>query len=257
LREEFGAQALKRVDHAVSGYLGEWNAIPSDSRQRPKFFYFPDLPNGPYHDPFKQTWARRLQDGFQKIRDDVLRVWSEDQKFQNFLDLTGDARMTDHVGGNGDAPAWEAFFFYRHGKRYDENHKRCPNTGAILESLDLCRIADQSPEICFSILKPGSHILPHYGVTNTRLVMHLPLVVPQDCALNIIGTNGEHHWKEGELMMFDDTFQHEAWNRSTNTRIILLMDCWNPCLTEIERNAVSRLVETISAYELSSQSNEV
>ncbi len=76
--------------------------------------------------------------------------------------------------------------------------------------------------------------------------MHLPLLVPADCALNVIGA-GEHHWREGELMMFDDTFQHEAWNRSDQYRVILLMDCWNPALTPVERRAVTQLIETIGA----------
>jgi aspartate beta-hydroxylase len=90
--------------------------------------------------------------------------------------------------------------------------------------------------------------MPHYGVTNTRLVMHLPLLVPSDCALRIVD-GGEHCWREGELMMFDDTFQHEAWNRSASTRMILLMDCWNPHLTDPERLAVKQLVETISDFQ--------
>jgi aspartyl/asparaginyl beta-hydroxylase (cupin superfamily) len=61
--------------------------------------------------------------------------------------------------------------------------------------------------------------------------------------------HGEHHWKEGELMMFDDTFLHEAWNRSGEPRLIVLMDCWNPHLTEPEKAAVKQLVEAIDAFE--------
>ena len=99
-------------------------------------------------------------------------------------------------------------------------------------------------------LDPGwkSAIMAHYGVTNTRMVMHLPLIVPEQCALNIV--DGEaHSWREGELMMFDDTFQHEAWNRSDEPRLILLMDCWNPYLTEPEKIAVKQLVEAIDGLE--------
>ena len=95
------------------------------------------------------------------------------------------------------------------------------------------------------MLTPGTTIKPHYGVSNVRHVVHLPLLVPGDCALNVIGA-GEHHWREGELMMFDDTYQHEAWNRSDSTRVVLLMDCWNPYLSEVEKIAVRALIETIS-----------
>ena len=119
----------------------------------------------------------------------------------------------------------------------------------MLENIELCRIENQAPEILFSVLKPGSHINPHHGVSNVRLVMHLPLVVPPGCALNLID-HGEHRWTEGQLVMFDDTYLHEAWNRSSQTRIVLLMDCWSPHLMGIERSAVKRLIESITALKL-------
>ena len=249
LRKQHGATELRRVDRALTGYLREWNSAPSDPRQRPKFFYFPDLPNTAYHDPALQPWAERLRSSFKIIREEAMRVWAEDQSFQGFLELSDMARLKEYVRGDGAAPSWEAFFFYRHGERFDVNHDRCPRTSELLESIELCRIADQAPEICFSVLKPGTHILPHFGVSNVRLVMHLPLLVPSDCALNLIGV-GEHEWQEGRLVMFDDTFQHEAWNRSDSTRIVLLMDCWNPHLKPVERIAVKQLIEIISGYQL-------
>ena len=245
VRERFGWSELQRVDRALAGYLGDWDATPPDTRQRPKFLYFPDLPSTPFLDPDLQPWVGRLRDAFPVIRDEALRVMVEDEVFEHFVQLKGQARMSDFVGGIGSKPSWEAFFFYRRGMRFDENHRRCPRTSELLESIELCRIADQTPEICFSLLKAGSHILPHFGVSNTRAVMHLPLVVPPDCALHLIGV-GEHHWQEGEAMLFDDTFEHEAWNRSDENRLILLMDCWNPHLTAAERLALTELVQTIS-----------
>ena len=72
--------------------------------------------------------------------------------------------------------------------------------------------------------------------------------VPPDCALNVVDV-GEHHWREGELMMFDDTYLHEAWNRSDRSRVIVLMDCWNPNLTPVEREAVKAFIETVSGLD--------
>lgn len=247
VRAQVGASELRRVERALTGYLGDWDATPPHPSQRPNFLYFPDLPETPYMSPELHPWSSRLRDAFPVIRDDALRTLAEDEStFRDFVQLKDKSRMTDFVGGTGPAPAWEALFFYRRGKRHDDNHLRCPGTSAVLESIDLCRIADQTPEICFSRLKPGSHILRHFGVSNTRAVMHLPLVVPPDCALNLVGV-GEHHWREGELVLFDDTYDHEAWNRSDRDRVILLMDCWNPHLTQAERLAVTKLVETIGA----------
>lgn len=248
VRERYGASELSRVERALTGYLREWDATPADPRQRPKFFYFPDLPNPAYHDPYLQPWARHLQAAFPAIRADALRVVGEDQRLPSFVDVPKGIQP-GHLAGDAPEPSWEAFFFYRHGERFDANHARCPQTSAVLESIELCRIADQAPEICFSVLRPGSHILPHHGVTNARLVMHLPLVVPANCALNLVDA-GEHIWQEGRLVMFDDTFRHEAWNRSNATRIVLLMDCWNPHLTDVEKLAVRQLIETISGLQL-------
>ena len=144
--------------------------------------------------------------------------------------------------------SWDAYFFYRHGQRQDDSLARCPKTAAVLNAIALCHVERQAPEVCFSVIRPQSTIVAHYGVTNTRLVMHLPLIVPPGCALNIIGV-GEHHWQEGEPMMFDDTYQHEAWNPTDAPRLILLMDCWNPHLTAPEKQAVKQLVEAIDRFE--------
>ena len=247
LRQQYGAAELRRVDRALTGYLRDWNATPRDPRQRPKFFYFPDLPDDPYHDPFLQPWAERLQAAFPEVRAEALNVIEQDRRLPDFIEVPEGVRP-GHLAGPAVHPSWEALFFYRRGRRFDVNHERCPRTSAILESIELCRIAEQAPEILFSVLRPGTHILPHHGVSNVRLVMHLPLIVPRDCALNLVGV-GEHHWQEGRLVMFDDTFSHEAWNRSDETRVVLLMDCWNPHLGAVEKLAVARLIEAISGLQ--------
>lgn len=248
LRSEFGSARLSRVDRAIAAYLGELEARPRHPRQRPKFLFMPDLPQDPFVDPFRQPWAATLRDAYPSIRREALELLAEETGFAPFLEFQPGARMDDYIGGDGAHPAWDAFFFYRHGQRFDANHSRCPVTSSVLDGIELCRIRDQAPEICFSLLRAGSHIKAHHGVTNTRLVMHLPLLVPAECALNLLDV-GAHAWREGELMMFDDTFEHEAWNRSDSPRLILLMDCWNPDLSDVEKRALKQLVETISDFE--------
>lgn len=252
LRALHGASELRRVDRALAGWMREWDATPVDPRQRPRFFYFPGLPDGPYHDPMLQPWARRLAEAFGDIRDDALRVTVEDGALPNFIDPPDGGRGDEYVDGEGPNPSWKAFFFYRHGERLDENHARCPKTSAVLESIEQCRIHEEAPEILFSVLAPGSHIKAHHGVSNVRLVMHLPLVVPPDCALRLVD-HGDHVWEEGRLVLFDDTFLHEAWNHSSRTRLVLLMDCWNPHLSAVEKVAVKQLIETISGLHLAAE----
>jgi len=244
----FGAPAMQRVTHAMNAFLGHIQDHPRSPHQAPKFLYFPGLPEGPYHDPALHPWSATLVEAFDAIHAEAMSVMRDNDALEDFLTFTPGQSKAGYLGGDGPRPAWDAFFFYRHGERYDANHARCPQTSQLLDSIELCEVHGQAPEICFSVLQPGTTIMPHHGVTNTRLVYHLPLVVPEQCALNVFG-GGEHHWREREPMMFDDTYMHEAWNRSAQTRIILLMDCWNPHLRPEERAAVKQMVELISAYE--------
>jgi aspartate beta-hydroxylase len=251
MRHEAGP-ALERIELAVRAYVGDLEAIPPDPMQRPRFLYVPGLPSRPYLDPMLQPWAQGLRAAFGDIREEALTVAFEGSALEDFIEVK-DGESATHLGGM--RPSWEAYFFYRHGRRFDDNHRRCPKTSAVLESIDLMRIPGQTPEICFSVLAPDTHILPHHGVTNARAVMHLPLAVPPDCALHLVD-RGVHAWREGELVMFDDTYLHEAWNRSDQVRVILLMDCWNPYLTAAERVAVTRVCEAIGVVDVSLASSD-
>jgi aspartate beta-hydroxylase len=247
VRAAHGVAALTRIEQAVSGYLKRSELTPPDPMQRPRFLYVPGLPTSPFLDTSLQPWTPKLRAAYPEVRDEAVSLLAEGRELEEFIKVRGGDRIGNYLGGV--RPSWDAFFFYRRGQRYDENHRRCPRTSALLESIDLTRIPGQTPEICFSVLAADTHILPHHGVTNARTVMHLPLVVPPHCALNLVD-RGTHHWIEGEPVMFDDTFLHEAWNRSDSIRVILLMDCWNPHLTEAERAAVVSLSRAIGVLDV-------
>jgi aspartate beta-hydroxylase len=247
LRAEHGAEALRRTDHALDIYLGEAPSNYPNALQKPKFLYFPDLPTTPFFSRELFDWYAELERNTDIIREELLAVLQAEQGIEPFLKLPSPDIMPHYLGGGPQgAPAWDAFFFYRHGERYDENCARCPRTTGIIDALPLARIRAHAPEICFSVLAPGTHILPHHGVTNARVVTHLPLIVPEACALRAGGE--EHAWQEGRCVTFDDTFEHEAWNRSGQTRVVLIVDSWNPHLTAVERDAVTQLVEAIGDF---------
>ena len=245
VRLQHGDAALERVDQALSAHLKDWDGGARPAGQRPRFFFFPGLNKTPYLDPWLHPWTQHLVADVDSIRQEAMTVLNTGaQWLEDFVRLRPNDRMDNYLAGQ--APSWEAFFFYRHGQRFDDNHLRCPATSRALESVDLCRISQHAPEICFSVLAPQTTIRPHFGVTNVRSVLHLPLLVPPDCALHVLG-HPPHVWREGEPMMFDDSFEHAAWNRSDVPRVILLMDCWNPLLSAPERAAVTALIEMIGA----------
>ena len=134
---------------------------------------------------------------------------------------------------------WGAFHLWKEGERFDEACARAPRTAALVESLPICRIEGRAPNVFFSILKAGSHIPPHTGVTNVRSVVHLPLIVPGGCDFRVGGET--RSWVEGEAFAFDDTIEHEAWNRSDRDRAVLIIDAWNPYLSDHEREMICRL----------------
>lgn len=246
LLEAYGEDEMRRIRAALRIYLGQDMPRYPDPRQKPGFLYVPDLPTAAFLPLDVFPWIGELQARTAAIRDEMLAAVAAREGLQPFHDRE---QLNQLVAGASDEGSWDALFFYRHGERFDANCARCPVTTAAMERLPRVAIRDHGPEILFSLLRPGAHILPHRGVTNARVVAHLPLVVPPGCALHVLGEE-PHAWREGEVMVFDDTFEHEAWNRSGELRVILLMDTWNPWLSEAERLACTRLVEGIGDFRL-------
>ena len=239
-----GREALTRFDECLAHQVGERQLQPEDARQRPSILYFPGLPAAPYFERSDFPWLEVLERATGAIRDELAAVMPRTERAERVFG-SDEAERLGLAGAQG-APSWNGFYFYRHGERRDDNHALCPRTSAVLDALPLVRIREHAPEVMFSVLTPGTHILPHRGVTNTRVVCHLPLVVPEDCAL-VVG--GERHvWREGEAIAFDDTYEHEAWNRGSRTRVVLIIDVWNPHLTAAERDAVAVLVAALGDF---------
>ena len=95
------------------------------------------------------------------------------------------------------------------------------------------------------MLKPHTRIPPHTGVTNTRAIVHLPLIVPPGCGFRVGGETRE--WQEGTAFAFDDTIEHEAWNDSDELRAVLIFDVWNPHMTAGDRELLLRYFASADA----------
>ena len=248
LRERYGRAELARVDQCLAIYLEERPADLPDPRQRPTFLYFPGIPSQPFYPRERFPAQAELEAAVDMVRDELRAVLadSRDDLVPFLGGTTAEAAAAQLLRPSASDAAWDAFFFYRHGVRHDAHCARCPRTSAVLDTLPLVRVRDHAPETLYSVLRPGTHILPHRGVTNTRLVTHLPLIVPADCALRVGGET--HVWQEGRCVTFDDTFEHEAWNHSAQTRVVLILDSWNPDLSAVERAAVTDLVAAIGDF---------
>jgi aspartate beta-hydroxylase len=248
LRDKYGATSLTRVEQGLAIYLGDRPANYPDPRQNCKFFYVPGLTATPYYPRERFPWHAELEKHTDVIRDELRGVLDQPAGVEPFLGTNDNKLLKEQnlLDGTRGEAQWNSFFFHRHGEIFEQNARRCPRTVAILDSLPLVHIRGHAPEVLFSILTPGSHILKHHGVTNTRLVTHLPLIIPEDCAISVGGV--EHAWQEGRCVTFDDTFEHEAWNRSDKVRAVMILDSWHPDLTEAERKAIALLVGGIGDF---------
>lgn len=213
--------------------------------QQPKIFYFPELPQVQFYDRASFPWAQALERETPAIRAELLALLQSGDGFAPYMQPGRDRPAFDNNGLLGD-PAWSACHLIRNGEPVPEAAQRCPLTLEALGRLPLCRIRGRTPTALFSLLRAGAHIPPHNGYLNTRLICHLPLIVPGECALRV--GNETRAWREGELMIFDDSIEHEAWNRSAGQRIILLFDIWRPELTELERAQVAATLESIDRF---------
>jgi aspartate beta-hydroxylase len=240
----YGRDSLTRVERALRIYLNEEERVYADPRQQPTFLYFPGLPPAAYLPRQLFPWIGTLEQATGDIRGELVALLPSTEGRERVF--TSEALEEVNLRGLDAPPSWNGYYFYRHGERREDNCVRCPRTAAALDVLPLSRVREHGPEVLYSVFTPGTHLLPHRGVTNTRLVAHLPLMVPEDCALRVGGEL--HEWQEGRVVVFDDTYEHEAWNRSKKTRVVLIFDLWNPYLTEAERAALTDLIGVMGDF---------
>lgn len=206
---------------------------------QPTAGHFPYLPALEFFDRDDFPWFANLEAHTEDIRNELLSLWADDDpNFRPYVEKAPGVPVNQWAELNH-STRWSAFFFWENGVRDDANCARCPKTTAMIESLPMLDIPGKGPTAMFSVLKPLTRIPPHTGSTNARTTIHLGLVIPPGCGFRVGAEVRE--WREGEAWAFDDTIEHEAWNDSDSPRAILIIDGWNPLLTEAEREVVRLL----------------
>jgi Aspartyl/Asparaginyl beta-hydroxylase len=230
-----------RVGTAVDMLLGKKQLY----LQQPSSFYFPGLPQRQFYERAEFDWLAGVEAAVPTMQAELQAVLSDGEDFAPYVEANADRPRAANPLIND--PSWGAFYFWRNGEVVAENAARCPATMAALELAPMPRIDKRSPIALWSLLKPRTHIQPHHGLLNTRLICHIPLIVPGDCGLRV--GNETREWREGGALIFDDSFEHEAWNRSDSTRVVLLFEIWRPEISVEERAALTAIFETINDYQ--------
>jgi aspartyl/asparaginyl beta-hydroxylase (cupin superfamily) len=208
--------------------------------QEPTAFTYPGLPHIPYFEREQFDWVADVEAATEDIRAELLSILaSRREKFRAYIQ--NDA-SSGPLGGNKallNNTDWSILPLCENGWLTPEIIQQCPRTWDAILKAPLPRIAGWGPTAVFSMLKAGARIAAHSGMFNTRLICHLPLIVPPDCYFRV--GDEVRQWEEGKILIFDDTIEHEAWNESSADRVILIFDIWRPELTEVERHELTAL----------------
>lgn len=207
--------------------------------------HYPFLPADEFFDRAHFPWMARLEAQTDAIRAEFLAMVERDsgdiRPYVRQDAGTPDNKWTA-LDGSLD---WGASFLWEYGGRNEAVCAACPQTVAALEALPRADIPGRAPSAFFSLLKPRSRIPAHTGVTNSRAIIHLPLIVPPGCFFRVGGET--RAWEEGKAFAFDDTIEHEAWNDSDHLRVVLIFDVWNPHLSLEEQRLLTQFYATADA----------
>ncbi len=232
----------RRTDTFIEAMVGRRRVY----HQEPVQFHYPGLPAIEFHERDTFPWLEALEARTEAIRKEVLGVLAEDTpELTPYINYPPGLPI-DQWAELNHSSNWSAFHLHFEGARVEANCARCPETMAAIALIDQPKVVGRSPASMFSILRPRTRIPPHTGVANTRLVMHLPLIVPEGCGFRVGGETRQ--WRVGEAWVFDDTIEHEAWNDSDEPRAILICDVWSPGLSVEERELIGRLTAALDRF---------
>jgi aspartate beta-hydroxylase len=242
LRERHAGQNLERLEHCLAALVGKRKVyVPS-----PTFLYFPKLPALEFYGREHFAWIDAVEAATPAIRSEFERIFAEDaDRLEPYIAYPEGVPL-DQWKELNHSRRWSVFYLWRDGRRIEEHIARCPETARLISQVPLADVPDHAPTVFFSVLDAKSRIPPHTGVTNTRVITHLPLIVPAGCGFRVGSDIRE--WQTGRAWVFDDTMEHEAWNESDVPRAILIFDVWNPYLTSAERDLVRAAVKAIGEF---------
>jgi aspartate beta-hydroxylase len=242
LQDDGEAADAARWREAISIRAGKSRPYVSNSNQ----LYIPRLPAIPFFKRSMFPFLKELEVRTDAIRDELRLALEEDSgQFEPYIGYRPGEPVNQWQKLNHSTD-WKAFHLWRGGDVVEENLARCPATAKILQSIALCDLSGLCPNVFFSALAPHTHIPPHYGESNARVIAHLPLVVPDNCWFKVGFET--RNWTAGETLIFDDTLEHEAMNDSDELRVVLIFDLWNPLLSDKDRKAASTLAAATRDY---------
>jgi aspartate beta-hydroxylase len=242
LRERFKDEPLQRFERCLETLLRKKPVY----RPQPSFMYFPRLPALEFYERSDFPWLDSIEAATDEIRSELINVLQEGPSvLKPYVDIPAGMPL-DQWRELNQSRRWGVYYLWQEGVAIPDHIARFPRTVKALEAWPRCEVPGCSPTAVFSILDAKTRIPAHTGVSNTRLIVHLPLIVPPGCGFRVGAERCE--WLPGKAFVFDDTFEHEAWNDSDVPRAVLILDIWSPHLSTAERELVSRVSGDVSEF---------
>ncbi|MEO8112902.1 MAG: aspartyl/asparaginyl beta-hydroxylase domain-containing protein, partial [Phenylobacterium sp.] len=215
-------------------------------QQQPIDLHYPRLPAIPFYDRTLFPWLPKLEAATDMIRGELETALAEaGDRFVPYIAYPKGAPV-NQWGELNHSRRWSSLFLWKDGARQEAACAQCPRTAALLDELPMADQPGFAPTAVFSALEARTHIPPHTGSANTRLLVHLPLILPGPARFRVGGEVRD--WRMGEAWVFDDTIEHEAWNDADALRVILIFDIWNPFLDEAERALITAMMTARDAF---------
>lgn len=235
------SEKLNRFQDSVDILLGRKQRFDSQSLT----YHYPGLASIEFFERADFSWLNAFEAATNDIRDEFLRVLDSEENFTPYI--TYPAHLpTNQFAELNNSPRWSAFHLYKNGNLIEENAAKCPVTMRLLKNVPQPLLPGRTPAAMFSVLKAQTHIPPHTGVSNVRLVVHIPLIVPDKCGFRV--GNQTREWELGKAMIFDDTIEHEAWNNSDKLRVVLIFDIWHPHLSLAEQEMITAMSHGLNTF---------
>lgn len=232
-----GGPALARVLRWAESFAGPAGP-PADPLLAPHYPLFPGLETLPFRDTRGHDGVARLEAAFADIRAEALALDDAPQ-----LDYTIAAapvrrwrKPSTWLARRAPPRAWTVYPFFHMGECLSAPATACPRTLAVLRSLPDTCLDYPWGDALFSVQGPDSRLPPHCSIDNLRVRAHLGLVIPPGAGIRVGRESRE--WTEGRCLLFDDALQHEVWNPAPTRRGVLIVDFWNPGLSDAERRAI-------------------
>ena len=236
---------LNRIRNAVWPLVDTRAVDYQHPLKRPQVFSIKYNTSPTFFDTNAFPWRGQLEENFQEIRQEILAG----------LNVAADGRPylsnRHRLEGAQWAPlvnrmSWASVHLYQNGVANDKVIQKFPQTLKALAGVPVATTKGKPSEVFISVLAPNTRIPEHFGVSSAILTAHLPIDVPADCGLQV---HEEIRIPEaGKLIVFDDTWEHSAWNNSDQPRVVLIFELWHPELNEPERQAIARSIQARESW---------